>query len=160
MPHRLDAGGILAALGGLALLVGLFFDWYPAGSAWTIFELVDIVLAALAVAAIVAVLPLRRPGEPAAVGLVPDGWLPAIAGAALVIVMVSLINDPPAVRGASPEVGAWIALAGALLLAAGAVLGRAKISVVVSMRSPERTPPPSAETQVRPTEPLDRGPRA
>jgi hypothetical protein len=155
MPRRLDAGGLLAALGGLVLLVSLFLDWYPAGSAWTLFELVDIVLAALAVAAIVAVLPLQWPGEPAAVGLVPDGWLPAIAAAALAIVFVSLINDPPAIRGASPELGGWIGLAGALLLTGGAVLGRARISVVVSMRSSERPPPPSAETEVRPTEPLD-----
>jgi hypothetical protein len=159
MPGRVDAGGVLAAFGGIVLLVSLFLDWYPAGSAWTLFELVDIVLAAIGLAALVAVLPLRRPGEPAAVGLVPDGWLPAIAGAALVIVVVSLINDPPAVRGAGPEAGAWIALAGALLLAAGAVLARAQISVVISTRAPERRPPPPAETGVRPTEPLDPGAR-
>jgi hypothetical protein len=153
MPHRLDAGGVLAAIGGLALLVALFLDWYPSASAWTTFELVDIVLAALALAAIIVTLPVRRPGEPAAVGLVPDRWLPLIAGGALVIVAVSLINDPPAARGSSPEVGAWIALAGALLMTAGAVLARARISLVISMRSAERTPR-SAETEVRPTEPL------
>jgi hypothetical protein len=155
MPRRLDAGGMLAALGGVMLLVSLFLDWYPRGSAWTIFELVDIVLAALAVAAIVAVLPLRRSGEPAAVGLVPDAWLPPIAAAAIVIVAVSLLNDPPPVAGASPEAGAWIGLAGALLMMAGAVLARARISLVVSTRAAEGAPP-RGPTEVRPTEPLGR----
>jgi hypothetical protein len=153
MPHRLDAGGVLAAIGGLVLIVSLFLDWYPGESAWTVFEALDIVLAVLGLAAIASVLPLRRPGEPAAVGLVPNGLLPALAGIALVIVVVSLVNDPPGARGGSPEAGIWIALAGALLLAAGALLSRAQISLVVGPRSPAAAPP-SAETSVRPTEPL------
>jgi hypothetical protein len=158
MPHRLDAGGALAALGGVVLLVSLFLDWYPAGTAWRIFELLDIALAALALAAVIAVLPLRAPGEPAAVGLVPNAWLPAIAVAALALVVVSLVNDPPAVRGAGPDAGAWIALAGALLIGAGAVLGRARISLVVSSRRPAPQPPGGPGAEVRPTEPLGRRP--
>jgi hypothetical protein len=152
MPHRLDAGGVLAAIGGAVLVASLFIDWYPGESAWTVFETLDIVLALIALAAIASVLPLRRPGEPAAGGLVPGALLPVLAAAALVIVVVSLVNDPPAARGESPEAGVWIALAGALLLAAGALLGRAQVSLVVGARS--AAPPPSAETSVRPTEPL------
>ena len=55
-PHRAEplreAGAAVAAVGALLLLVSLFLDWYGDGregySAWTLFELIDLVLAAIA----------------------------------------------------------------------------------------------------------------
>jgi hypothetical protein len=130
LPERFDAGTGLVALGGVLLLVSLFIDWFtPGGDAWAVFEIVDILLAALGVAAILAALP--RPG-----GL--DRAVPAIAYAALVIVAVQLIDQPPAARGAGLETGAWLALAGTLVMALGATLSAASISVTVDVKGRER----------------------
>jgi peptidoglycan/LPS O-acetylase OafA/YrhL len=163
MPERINGGQALVVLGAVALIVSLFLSWYePGGSAWTVFEVWDLVLAAIGVAAIAAVVPGRR-GSAADEHLVPQAWLPALGAAALVIVVVALVNQPPAARGAGLEVGAWIALAAVIVLAAGAILSRARISLVITLRSsdeprratpaPERPEPeidPETATQTLP----------
>ena len=151
MPRRLDAGKLLVAVGAVALLVSLFLDWFGAedrfafddgSSAWTVFEIVDLLLAALAVAAIFAAVEgLIRPGR----ARVPDA-LARIAGpAALVLVIAALLNHPPAAIGQSIEEGGWIALAAALLMTIGALLGFARIALVVAPREqgPGAAPPPA-----------------
>jgi hypothetical protein len=152
MPERINGGQALVALGAVALIVSLFLNWYePGRSAWTVFEVWDIVLAAIAVAAIAAVIPARR-GSVVDEHLVPQAWRPVLGGAALVIVVVALVNHPPAARGAGPELGAWIALGAAILLATGAVLSRARISLVITLQSKDQGP----ATAPRP-EPADAG---
>jgi len=152
MPERINGGQALVAIGAIVLLVSLFLSWYePGRSAWTVFEVWDIVLAAIGIAAVASLLRLRRT-DVRDEHVVPQRWLPALAGAALVIVVVQLINHPPAARGSSPEVGAWIALAAAVLMSAGAILSRAQISLVITLRSSERSstappPPPPAEPE-------------
>ena len=51
-PRRLDAGAVVAAGGAVLLLISLFLDWYGDGglgySAWTVFEVIDLALAAIA----------------------------------------------------------------------------------------------------------------
>jgi hypothetical protein len=51
-----------------------------------------------------------------------------------VLVVTSLIDDPPAAFGASPEEGIWISFGGAVLILLGAVLERSRIRLVVSPR--------------------------
>ena len=126
-------------VGAAALLASLFLDWWagPFGeggvSAWNGFELADILLAALCVIAILLALPLPRP---AMLGdAVAERWLPWLGPAALVFVVVTLLNDPPAVHGLSPDVGIWLGLGGAVVLTGGGLLGRARISVEISSRS-------------------------
>ncbi len=139
-PGGVDAGTLVAAAGAIALLVGLFLDWYSPGSggafegasAWTVFEIVDLLLAVLAIAVLLAVLSALAPG-----GSLPE--LPsatvAVAGvAALVLVTVSLVDDPPAASGASLEEGIWISFGGAVLMVLGAVLERSRIRLVVTPR--------------------------
>ena len=173
MPERINGGQALVAIGAIALIVSLFLSWYePGRSAWTVFEVWDVVLAAIGIAALASIVRARRT-DGRDEHVVPERWLPALAGAALVIVVVSLINNPPTARGASPEVGAWLALGAAVLLAAGAILSRARISLVISLRSTEKTsasptpppPPPEpeppgadfeAETQTQPLPPSSR----
>jgi peptidoglycan/LPS O-acetylase OafA/YrhL len=155
MPERINGGQALVAVGAIVLLVSLFLSWYePGRSAWTVFEVWDIVLAAIGVAALASLLRLRRT-DVRDEHLVPERWLPALAGAALVIVVVQLLSHPPAAREDSPEVGAWIALAAAVLMGAGAILSRAQISLVITLRSGERTsatPPPAPPPEPEPPE--------
>jgi peptidoglycan/LPS O-acetylase OafA/YrhL len=170
MPERINGGQALVVVGAIILFVSLFLHWYePGRSAWTVFEVWDLVLAAIAVGALAAVVPLRPSGVDR--HLVPERWLPALAVAALVIVVVSLVNHPPVARGFGPELGAWLALGGAVVLVAGAILSRARISLVISLRSPDSTrgpaaPPPApaptgddleAETATQPIPPQSGG---
>src|SRR5919198_4207073 len=142
MPERIHGGQALVALGAVALIVSLFLNWFePGDSAWTVFETLDLVLAAIAVGALAAVIPVpptdRRPdGGP----LVAARWLPLLAVAALVIVVAALINHPPAARGESPQVGAWMALGAVSLIIAGWGLSIARVSVVITLRSRRAEP--------------------
>jgi hypothetical protein len=139
MRQRFDAGTVLVAAGAVLLLVSLFLDWFgpPGGggggvSAWTSFEVLDLLLAALALAAIST---LVVDGETAAV---LQRALPWISLTALVIVASQLIDPPPAVLDADRETGAWLALAGTLVMACGSLLSSARISVVVDVQGRER----------------------
>ena len=155
-PRSIEAGRVVAALGAIALLVGLFLDWYSSGipgrddavSAWTVFEVVDLLLALLALATLLAVADrlAPRPLLPAA----PGTAVGAAGFAALVLVTTSLVNDPPAASGASLEEGIWISFAGAFLMALGAVLGHSRISFVVTPRETEpRSDPERDETETQ-----------
>jgi peptidoglycan/LPS O-acetylase OafA/YrhL len=156
MPERIHGGQVVVVVGAVALIVSLFLNWFqPGNSAWTVFETMDLVLAAIGVAAVAAVVPApdRRPERGP---LVAARWLPLLGVAALVIVAAALINHPPAARGDSPEVGAWIGLGAAILLTAGGILSTARISVVITLRSrapkPQETaePDPDADTATHP----------
>jgi hypothetical protein len=147
VPERLNAGILVAALGAVALFVSLFLNWWERGiSAWTAFELVDVLLAAIAAVAVAAAVAetARRP-----IAMDRDRLLPALAAAALALVVISIVNNPPATNGFSEDVGAWIALGGAILMVAGAFMAQRRVSIVISS-SPRQAAPP------QPTEP--RGP--
>lgn len=128
--RRINPGTLVGALGAILLLTSLFLHWYQPGlSAWTTFEVWDLVLAALALATLV--------GSAADLGWW-RGPLPGvrnltIAIAALVIVVGALVNHPPAAVGRDAEAGAWLALAATALMAAGAFLGEARISLSLSV---------------------------
>jgi hypothetical protein len=125
MPRRIDVGRAVLIGGAALLLVSLFTQWYDTGpTGWEVFETLDLVLAAIALAAIVAAV---RPDA------VPPwaGW--ALPGAALVIVLVQILNSPPAAAGGDPSTGAWLALAGAFLMAAGSALSLTAISVILQV---------------------------
>ncbi|HWH93424.1 MAG TPA: hypothetical protein VNT03_06145 [Baekduia sp.] len=126
MPRPIDLGRAVLLAGAALLCVSLFTEWYDTGpTGWQVFESLDLVLAALAVAAVVAAL---RPDA------IPPLAAAALPAAALLIVVVQLIDPPPAAGGGDPSTGAWLALAGALFMAAGAALSLAAISVTVQVR--------------------------
>ncbi len=130
MRERFDAGTGLVALGAVLLLVSLFVDWYdPSGTAWAVFEFVDILLALAAIACLVAVVPRYAALQRA---------VPLIAFVALFIVAVQLIQPPPAAAGDQLKAGAWLALAATALMAAGATLSAASISVTVDVSQRDR----------------------
>ncbi|MEJ7823965.1 MAG: hypothetical protein WKF48_00965 [Solirubrobacteraceae bacterium] len=151
--RNIEAGMLLIAAGALLLLVSLFLTWYQPGiDAWEIFEVWDLVLAALALVALTALAGRMGFGRPR-----PASWLAAPASAALVIVLCAIINPPPLSRGVDgdPDVGLWLALAASVLMAAGALLSVARISVAFSP-----THVHDAHATPRPRGPFGRGPRA
>jgi len=135
MPERINGGQALAVLGAGTLIVSLFLDWYePGDSAWTVFELNDLVLAGLALLTLAVTVGawLRSPRLAAAESAILYAGI-----GTLIIVVASLIQPPPAALHRSPESGAWLGLAGALLITAGGILARARLSVVITLRPVE-----------------------
>ena len=157
--RRIDAGDVLAALGALLLLIGLFLPWFGDANGWEAFEALDLVLAGLALAALAA--------AAAGAGLLRDPsprLLAPLGALLLVVVAVQLIDRPPAISDdLDLGTGAWLALAGAALVLIGGLMRVARVSVSVSVggrdvrhrvpavdrRGP--TPPPAREEAVRVT---------
>jgi peptidoglycan/LPS O-acetylase OafA/YrhL len=151
MKRRLDAGPLIALAGAILLLVSLFLDWFDIGaSAWDIFEITDLLLAGLSIAGILAAASMVADVP----GRIQGEWLPWLAAAALVLVLATLL-DPPFGPSDQPGVdtGLWLALAGAALMSAGALLGVASVSVTVDVAARERRRRVEAVDE-RPTVPL------
>lgn len=141
---RIEAGPVLAAVGAALVLVSLFLDWYEeVGTAWEVFEVWDVVLAALALVALYSAFEEISGREPLA-----ERLLPLVGVIAFVIVLSQLINDPPAATDAAADTGVWLALAGSALMALGGILTSSHISIALV------TDGDRGET--RPTEPIDR----
>ncbi len=170
MPKRVDAGAVLAAVGATLLVVSIFLDWFkPDITGWEVFEVVDLILAALSLAALAAVADRLDWSD-----LVPGRVLPLLGAVATVLVVTALLNHPPAALGQEPDEGAWLALAGALTLLVGALLSLARISFAVSFDERDRlrtgagggaapgqpttpAPPSTRSTPGAPTGPRDPG---
>jgi hypothetical protein len=163
--RKIPIGPLVATIGALLLIVSLFLDWYETLTGWTVFEIVDLVLVGLALWTIFSLA--------GGFGIVKESFNPvaALIGTivALVIVVTQILNDPPAVAGGGgpdKEIGLWLALAGAGLMVAGAVLATTHISLAVETRrreaepSGERsepgTPVPKDAPRDEPTVPLTR----
>lgn len=126
---RIEGGVALVAIGAVLLLVSLFLDWYqPGRSAWTVFEVWDLVLGVLALVALVAVA-----GRLRLVRSRPDSWLVGPSVVAFVIVVASLLNHPPAAIGQDPMIGIWLALVAAVLMLVGVALSVAQVSVAINV---------------------------
>jgi len=137
MTRRIEAGPVLVGLGALVLLVSLFLDWYqPAVTAWEAFEVLDLVLAALGIAALVG----------AAGAIFPDAtvierhWLPAIVAATAWVVVAQILDPPPTIIDGDPDTGAWLALGAAVAMCIGTLLtvGRVSFALTVDGRDTRR----------------------
>jgi hypothetical protein len=153
---HIPIGALVAAVGGVLLIVSLGLDWYGELSGFNSFEFLDLLLVVLALvtlAVLAADLGLLhtslRSGTPLVLGVV-----------ALVVVLSQLINHPPAGIGDDVETGLWLGLAGAALMLAGAILSTARIAIAVEprTRAPAATPAPAAPESGRSTQPPDQAP--
>jgi hypothetical protein len=133
MTRRFEVGPMLVALGAIVLLVSLFMEWYGPLTAWGAFEVVETLLAVLAVAALVVSAGLLLPD----LEYLERRWLPAIVLGVVVLVAAALIDPPPAAGDASPETGAWLAFAAAVVMLAGAVLTFGRVSFAVAVEGRE-----------------------
>ena len=157
-PRRFPLGPLLAGAAAVLLLVSLFLDWYGEYTAWTMFEVLDLLLAAIAIAALVAL--ARELGLGALRSTVIGvGALLPLAFAAVVIVTSQLLNHPPAADDLDKEAGVWLALAASLVMLAGAVLAVARISLALDVEPrPDSGSDPEAPTVERPERPGEPGP--
>jgi hypothetical protein len=147
LTRRFDIGPFVLALAALVLLVSLFLPWVDYGqgvesipnsagaddvNAWGLFEITDLILAGLAIAALMAAVGLIVP----AVDLIDRRWVPWIIGAALVLVVNQIIDPVNSVgdRGT----GAWLAFGATIVMAIGALLSLTKVSVAVGVEGRDR----------------------
>jgi hypothetical protein len=130
---QLALGPLVATVGAVLLIVSLFLDWYEGITGFTVFEFLDLLLVLLALATIASLvggMGLIKPAPSPAISLV-------VAVFTIFVVVTQIINDPPAVvgpGGPDPDIGIWLALSGAALMVAGAVLGYASISLAFEPR--------------------------
>lgn len=153
---QIPVGPLVAAVGAILLIVSLFLDWYEELSGFTVFEFIDLLLVGLAVVTLVALA--------GAMGLVRTPVRPgvplAVAVLALLIVLSQVVNDPPAVagpNGSDQDTGIWLALAGAALMIAGAILSTARIAIAVEPRS-RAAATPAEQPAAPPARPADEAP--
>jgi hypothetical protein len=127
---HIPIGPLVAAIGAILLIVSLGLDWYGEFSAFTSFEVLDLVLLVLALVTLallaVALGFLRTPFR-AGTGLV-------VGATAVLIVLSQLINHPPAGIDLEEGTGLWLGLGGSVLMLLGAVLSTARIAISVEPR--------------------------
>jgi peptidoglycan/LPS O-acetylase OafA/YrhL len=116
---------------------------------------VDLLLAALAAATLLGVFAQAVPSA----GMKVPSWAasPWIGLIALLLVVVTLVNHPPAAVGRDLDTGVWVGLAGAILMAIGGMLGFGRVSLVITRRERRyRRPPPTGpvDQEHPPTESL------
>jgi hypothetical protein len=130
VPRKIDAGEVLAAIGGLLVFVALFLSWFEGFAGWEAFEALDLVIAVLALVAVAAAV-----SSVTGTSGVSARVLPWVGSMLVAIVAVQLIEPPPVFAGVDPdrEIGAWLALGGAALVLLGGALRLAHISVTVSV---------------------------
>ena len=137
--RRIPLGPLVGTLGAVMLGVSLFLDWWDGITAFTAFEVLDLVFLALALGTATALLAETGAGIPRTPA---SGRALPIALLALVIVLVQLVNDPPLVLGESGPghaTGIWLALAGSVLMTVGALVTGSRISLAVDVRRRDPT---------------------
>jgi hypothetical protein len=144
---QIPIGALLAAIGGVLVIVSLGLDWYGPFSGFTSFEFLDLLLVLLGLVTLAALAtelrllhtPLR-PGTSLVVGVT-----------ALIIVASQLINHPPIGTHRDVETGLWLGLGGAALMVAGAVLSTARIAIAVEPRDRGPAAPTATRSDAAPT---------
>src|ERR1044072_4348139 len=98
MSRRFEVGPIIVALAAIVLLVSLFLDWYGSLTAWDAFEVVEVILGALAVIAFVIALGrLLRD-----LACADRRWQAALVVAIGMLTAAKIITPPPAAGGQDP----------------------------------------------------------
>jgi hypothetical protein len=147
---RIPIGPLVAAVGAVLLIVSLGLDWYADLSGFNSFEVLDLLLVALALVALAVLVDalglVRTPLRP--------GTLLAVGVLALVIVLSQLVNHPPAGYQDDVETGLWLGLAGGALMLVGAILATARIAIAVEPRRASGVPPAASS----PAPPADQTP--
>jgi hypothetical protein len=122
---RLRQGELIAAVGGIALFIFLFLDWFGAGGAkvsgWDALgsDFTGFLVALAAGSGIVLGL-LAAAGRKVAIGDLPRGYVTALLGAIAALIIIWRVFATP--EGADIEFGLFLGLAAAIAIAVGALL--------------------------------------
>jgi Ni/Fe-hydrogenase subunit HybB-like protein len=121
----LSLGDLVGAVSGLGLLVSSFLPWYSAGgenaTAWQSFAVIDLVMAAAAVAGLSVVIVVLI-GLSVSYPVAGSAVTTLFGGLALILIAYRLIN-PPGVADVGREIGAWLGLVAAAGVSLGGYLG-------------------------------------
>ena len=136
---KMDQGRMIAAAGGVILIISLFLHWAGGQSAWDGFSIVHILMLLIGLAAVgYGVLPATGAG----VTLPPS--MPLLLGALGMAAFGFAAGWEFEISG---DIGVWLAIIGSLAIAYGAYeSGRAPAPVATRTRRPDTTtaPPPAA----------------
>jgi hypothetical protein len=135
--RRLRVGDWIVGACGLLLLVALFLPWYgePSRTAWEAFTVLDIIFLLLALAA-VAVPVVTATQRVPAMPLATESLTALFGVIGLVLVLIRVLNLPGDASGR--EIGLWLGLVAAVGIVAGGMVG---------IRD-ERRPPPGRHTDL------------
>jgi hypothetical protein len=119
---RVRDGEWIAGAGGVALLAAMFLHWYGAGpfeaTAWQAFDVLDLVLALLALVPlglVVTQATRASPSIPVALSV-----LTALAGGlAGLLILYRIVNQPGPNDVIQVQPGAWLAFVAALVISGG-----------------------------------------
>jgi hypothetical protein len=121
----LSLGELVGAVSGLGLLVSSFLPWYSAGgenaTAWQSFAVIDLVMAAAAVAGLSVVVVVLI-GLSVSYPVAGSAVTTLFGGLALILIAYRLIN-PPGGADVGREIGAWLGLVAAAGVTLGGYLG-------------------------------------
>ena len=163
---RLRRGDLVAGLGGVALLVVMFLDWYSAGgnatfqgqeidislgfNAWQAFSITDLILALTALSGIaLAVLTASRrsPALPVAAGVITS----TLGALATLLVFYRILNQPGPNEFIEVKFGAFLGFLAVLAVTAGGCLAMRDEEGEDAPMPVDVRPTPAAE---RPGEPV------
>jgi uncharacterized membrane protein len=120
--RRLRDGEWIAGAGGVALLAAMFLHWYGAGpfevTAWQAFDVLDVVLALLALVPLGLVVTQATRSSPS----IPVAFsvFTMLAGAlAALLILYRIVNQPGPNDLVEVQAGAWLGFVAAGVIAAG-----------------------------------------
>jgi hypothetical protein len=123
--RRLRAGEWLLTLSGAALFVSLFLDWYASGptgvSGWQAFSVIDGILAAVALLALIAVVLAATQPTPA-LSISLEALTVLFGLLAVVLAVIRVLDKPDLPAGYDLAVGAWVGLIASVGVFASALI--------------------------------------
>ena len=161
--RRLRHGELIAALGGVALLIVMFLSWYSAGgiglTAWEAFNVTDVILALTALAGIglAALTAARRsPALPVAGSVIT--W--TLGAVAVLLVLYRILNQPGPNEFVEVELGAFLGLLSVLAVAVGGWRAMRDEQWEDAPMPTDVRPTPAPEGPAEPAPPPEAEPRA
>ncbi len=168
---RLRRGDLIAGLGGVALLIVMFLDWYGAGgnatfqgqdigfNAWQAFSITDLILALTAVSGIGLAVITATHRSPALA--VAASVITATLGAlATLLVFYRILNQPGPNEFFDVKLGAFLGFLSVLAVAVGGFLSMRDEQWEGAPVPTDVRPVPPREAATDPAPPQDPEPRA
>jgi hypothetical protein len=132
---RMSQGQMVAAAGGVLLIISLFLSWGEGADAFDVFSGMDIIMLIIAIVAIVW-------GVAAGMGTTTPPALSAMLVGVLGVLVVGFTLGTD-LEAPDADIGAWLALVASLAIAWGGLGGGTRRVTTPSGRETAPAPPPS-----------------